>query len=200
MKCDLCSNQDTARYEVEYGWVQEAVTHAANMKVTETEYRPIGVLSRNLCSACASERLRKFERWRRLGWWLGPIISVPLFLFGLWLDRSWGSGWSLLIFPVFIGFACWSIWSIVMLSMRLFDRDEAVQEAVNSDIWRSNRVRLREDLHKLEPHFIFHPNWDRSRRNIHSQLGLWHYCESGGPIYKYYVMPRDSNAVTDWIH
>ena len=127
-------------------------------------------------------------------------MSVLLFLVGSWLIDS-ESLWNLILFFVIIGFACWSFWSIVTLIMRVFDRDSAIQEAVESDIWRSNRDRLREDLHPLEPHFIFHPNWDRSSRNIHSQLGRWHYCPgSGGPIYNYYVKPRESVAVTDWIH
>lgn len=199
MKCDLCSDQGATQYEVEYGWVREAVTHSSHEKVTETTYRPIGVLSRNVCLECASDCLRNYERWRRLGCWLGPIISISIFLVGYRSVDS-ESLWGLLLFLVFIGFASWSFWSIVTFTYRLFDREGAFKESIESDIWRSNLDRLREDLHKLEPHFIFHPNWDRSSRNLHGQLGLWHYCDSGGAIYKYYVKPRGSNAVTDWIH
>jgi len=200
MKCDLCPAQDAAQYEVEYGWLRKVVTHLSHEKVSETTYRPIGVLSQSVCSKCARDCLRNYERWRRLGSWLGPIISVLLFQLLEWTARSWEGVWWILVFLVFIGFLYWSFWSIVTLTFRLFDRDAAFKEAIESDIWRSNVDRLREDLHKLEPHFIFHPNWDRSSRNIHSQLGLWHYCESGGPIYKYFVKPRVSNAGTDWIH
>lgn len=204
MKCDLCSAQDAAQYEVEYGWLRKVVTHLSHEIVTETTYRPIGVLSRNVCSECASDCLRNYERWRRLGWWLGSIISVLLLLLTLWIqDRSWGAWGAVCWIPVFLvfnGFLYWSFWSIVTLAFRLIDRDAAFKEAIESDIWRSNVDQLREDLHKLEPHFIFHANWDRSSRNIHSQLGLWHYCESGGPIYKYFVKPRGPIPGTDWIH
>ena len=199
MKCDLCSAQDATQYEVEYGWVREVVTHLSHEKVTETTYRPIGVLSRNVCSKCASDCLRNYERWRRLGCWLGPITAILLYLVGSRSDFS-ESLWFFFLFLVLMLFACWSLWSIATLVYRLFDRDGSIKEAIDSDIWRSNRERLREDLHKLEPHFIFHPDWDRSGRNIHSQLGPWHYCQSGGPVYKYYVHPRDSSNVTDWIY
>ena len=122
----------------------------------------------------------------------------------LWIDRSrsgpWDGVWWVLVFLVFSGFLFWSFWSTVTLAFRLFDRDAAFKEAIESDIWRSNVDQLREDLHKLEPHFIFHPNWNRSSRNTYSQPGHWHYCEPGGPTYKYFVKPRVSYAAEDWIH
>lgn len=205
MKCDLCSAQDAAQYEVEYGWLREVVTHLSRKKVAERTYRPIGVLSRNVCAECASDCLRNYERWRRLGCWLGPIISVLLFLLVLWMERSLGGNLGITLFWIpaflaFIGFLYWSFRSIVTLAFQLIDRDAAIKEAIESDIWRSNVDRLREDLHRLEPHFIFHPDWDRSSSNIHSQLGPWHYRESGGPIYRYFVKPRGSDPIEDWIH
>lgn len=207
MKCDLCSAQGAAQYAVEYGWVQlKVITHSSREKVAERTYRPIGVLSRNVCSKCARGCLRKYERWRRLGCWLGSSISVLLFLLTWWIqDQSWGPwgawgfAWAIPVLLAFFGFLYWSFRSIVMLAFRPIDRDAALKEAIESDIWRSNVDRLREALHKLEPHFIFHPNWDRSSRNIHGQLGLWHYCESGGPIFEYFVRPRVPIPGTNWI-
>ena len=200
MKCDLCTARDAAQYDIEYGWLQKVESHLSHEKGTETTYRPIGLLSRKVCSDCASDCLRNDERWRRLGWWLGSIMSVLLFLLMLWVD---GGPLAIPFLLVWIGFLFWSFWSMVTLAFRLIDRDTAdaaLKLAIESDIWRTNVDQLREDLHELEPHFIFHPTWDRSKRNIHSQLGLWHYCESGGPKYKYFVKPSDPIPGTDWIH
>lgn len=200
MKCDLCSAQDAARYEVEYGWHQKVETTLLQEKVVETTYRPIGVLSRNVCPECGSNYLRKHERWSRSGWWLGPIMSVLLVQLGMWISRSLRSALWIPVFLLFMGFLYWSFWSLFMLITRLFDRDATVKEAIESDIWRSNVDRLREDLHKLDPHFMFQTDRDRSNKKTHSQLGHWHYCEPGGPTYKYFVKPLASNATTDWIH
>ena len=192
MKCDFCSCENAVRYEVEYGWVQEQKLYQTTQTVTETTYRPIGVLTRDVCTACGEESLKQREKWTRLGWWLGALISVPLGILTFWVESAFGEGWAMIpALPAF-GFMLWWLWSILyLLFWRLWNREDAVKEAIHFRIWLSSVEKLREDLKQIEPHFVFHPNWDRSSRNIHSNLGPWHYASEGGYIYKYSVEARD---------
>jgi len=126
-------------------------------------------------------------------------MTVLLFQLMSWISRSLGGVSWVPVFLLFMGFLFWSFWSLSTLTFRFFQRDSAIKEAIDGDIWRSSVDRLRDDLYELEPQRVFDPDRDHSIGSTLSELGHWHYSQDGGPTYEYFVKPRIPNASIDWI-